>query len=64
VTVVQCTFTQKQYTEYREWNIHNNKNKNYIKIKIYNNNNFRGKREIFPEKKGAQRILHLHYSRF
>jgi hypothetical protein len=24
-TVVHYTFTHKQYTEYREWNIHNNK---------------------------------------
>jgi hypothetical protein len=27
VAVVQYTFTHKQYTEYRERNIHNNKNK-------------------------------------
>jgi hypothetical protein len=25
VAAVQYTFTHKQYTEYREWNIHNNK---------------------------------------
>jgi hypothetical protein len=28
VAVVQYTFTHKQYTEYRERNIHNNKKKN------------------------------------
>jgi hypothetical protein len=32
VAVVQYTFTHKQYTEYRERNIHNNK-----KLNIYNN---------------------------
>jgi hypothetical protein len=26
VAAVQHAFTHKQYTEYREWNIHNNKN--------------------------------------
>jgi hypothetical protein len=26
VAAVQYTFTHKQYTEYREWNIYNNKN--------------------------------------
>jgi hypothetical protein len=45
VTVVQYTFTYKQYTEqhnkteYLEWNIHNNKNtltKEYITIRIHN----------------------------
>jgi hypothetical protein len=30
VAVVQYTFTHKQYKEYRERNIHNNKNKNNI----------------------------------
>jgi hypothetical protein len=30
VAVVQYTFTHKQYTEYRERNIHNNKQKNKI----------------------------------
>jgi hypothetical protein len=27
VAAVQYTFTHKQYTEYKEWNIHNNKDK-------------------------------------
>jgi hypothetical protein len=31
VAVVQYTFTQKQYTEYRERNIHNNKKKKFGK---------------------------------
>jgi hypothetical protein len=31
VTVVQYTFTQKQYTEYREGNIHNNRKKKFWK---------------------------------
>jgi hypothetical protein len=31
VAVVQYTFAHKQYTEYREWNIHNNKKKKFGK---------------------------------
>jgi hypothetical protein len=31
VAVVQYTFTHKQYTEYREQNIHNNKKKKFVK---------------------------------
>jgi hypothetical protein len=35
VAVVQYTFTHKQYTEYREQNIHNNKKKKFEKCGPY-----------------------------
>jgi hypothetical protein len=34
VAAVQYTFTHKQYTEYREWNIHNNKKKRKKKWEV------------------------------
>jgi hypothetical protein len=35
VAAVHHTFTHKQYTEYREWNIHNNKmKKKYWEVRI------------------------------
>jgi hypothetical protein len=33
VAVVQYTFTHKQYTEYRERNIHNNKKKKTLEVR-------------------------------
>jgi hypothetical protein len=39
VAVVQYTFTHKQYTEYRERSVHNNKNLNIYKNKKLNIHN-------------------------
>jgi hypothetical protein len=44
VAAVQYTFTHKQYTEYREWNIRNNKKKKIGKKKIW-------EKQIWDEKK-------------